>query len=408
LTPSRTRITRSGSRGNYRIDRRFPLPVGRFNISSGVSDAKRFRQRDQLLSDLWAEGQVDTLLALKAGRVTFEALLQMKKVKRLDSASLLADLRLKEALWDSGDTLVSREGDGAVSRTIDGMSCAESSKERYRVSWRQLAKVMRATGELGVTPSEKGSGVPSDAPAIPGARRMPVSALKSVPWGVLVQAWETSPANKNRAYAALSAFLSAFLGDKRHPVRSEILKLWGKLATESAEPRDLSVPEFWTLMEHVPELAVPSYVTLAASGMRVGEYLHPSIRLLETRHEIETKGKTGRKRYSVAPELWPFVKASVPCTVARAPKQWNGVQRDARYKRLRQWMTEASEATEIPATIHYLRHLYAAIGTDHASLVAVQHALGQRTPGVTAGYAKRRESAGVAKVVGDVLSRKGA
>jgi hypothetical protein len=227
-----------------------------------------------------------------------------------------------------------------------------------------------------------------------------------VVWGLVVQGWETAPANKNRARAALSAFLSAFLGDKWHPVKRQILKAWGKRETEDTEPRDLSVTEFWTLMEHVPELAVPSYVTLAASGMRVGEYLHPSIRLLETRYEIETKGKTGRKRYSVAPELWPFVRASVPCTVARAPKQWKGVQRDARYKRLRTWLSDASEATEIPATIHYLRHLYAAIGTDHASLVAVQHALGQRTPGVTAGYAKRRESAGVAKVVGDALKRR--
>jgi hypothetical protein len=396
MTPSRTRITKSGSRGNYRFDIRFPEPIGRFNISSGVRNDKQFRQREQLVFDLWEDGQVDTILALqKAGPKMFPVLLQMKKSKRLTSASLLADIRLKEQLWDSGETLVSREGDGAVSRTIDGMSCAESSKERYRVSWRQLAA-------LGGWPSEKAS----DSPPAGPARAAPVSALKAVPWGVLVQAWETSAANKNRAYAALSAFLSAFLGDKRHPVRGEILKSWGKLATEAAEPRDLSVPEFWSLMEHVPELAVPSYVTLAASGMRVGEYLHPSIRLLETRHEIETKGKTGRKRYSVAPELWPFVKASVPCTVARAPKVWKGVQRDARYKRLRTWLTEASEVTEIPATIHYLRHLYAAIGTDHASLVAVQHALGQRTPGVTAGYAKRRESAGVAKVVGDVLGRR--
>ncbi len=387
MTPHRTGGKKRG--GMYRIDRVFGAPVNRVNISSGVGDVKSFRERDQLLTDLWREGQVDTLLALKEGRVRWAVLLQMKKNKKLDTAHLLADIKLRDRLWDSDSDErtrgVRRAGDGAVSRTIDAMECTESSRERYRLSWRQLHELagVQLTG------------------------RATAADLRRVPWRQLVRDWNSSPANRNRARAAVSHFLTEFLGDKHHAIRHEILRAWGKPDREPESHREVPTGSFWTLMAKVPDPGVPAFVTLVASGMRIGELLWPGVKLRRGSHEIDTSGKTGGKVYAVDPELWAYVEAAIPCRVAQPPKIWRGSTYDGRYKKLRRWLAAAGKATGIDVRIHDLRRLFIQTGMDEGmQMVDVRDAVGQKTSRVTEGYARRERRAMVARAVGQRLRKK--
>lgn len=52
---------------------------------------------------------------------------------------------------------------------------------------------------------------------------------------------------------------------------------------------------------------------LAASGMRLGEYLHPSLRVDEVHHGIHTIGKSGPKTYWVDASAWAYVRQAIPC-----------------------------------------------------------------------------------------------
>lgn len=389
MTPSTTGGKKRG--GNLRFDLVFPAPVGRVWTSSGTKNPKMFRKLEALLEDLWQNGQHAALQAIQAGMPP-QLFLQPMREGKLASATLLADVKLRDRLFDLLDEDDRVLDKGAATRTIDAMvgtkgkPLAESSKERYRLSFRQL----RDLADTKLTEAST------------------VGDLREVPWAKVFAAWETSGANKNRLRAAVSAFLSDYLGDVYHPFRREIAKAMPR-SEERKRLTDLETPVFWQLMAKVPDPARPAFITLAASGMRVGEFLQCGEHdLIPARFAIHIPGgKTGEDEAFVEPELWEYVPLAIPCRVAKPPKKWRGVQRDARYKKLRALLKAAAAKLDPPisVTIHDLRHLYAQLGVEEMPESMVQAAMRHKTPAMTRDYSMRKVKGEVARSVGRQLRR---
>jgi integrase len=382
---------------NRRFDRRFK-GVGRINVSSYTKSKRRFDRDNALLDQLYEGGQLDTLRALKRGDVTMPEVRSAARTGKLSNNSLTVDLALARPLWDSVDG-EGRAVKGAVSATLDKMRLAAASRARYYTSFREIQDLAGDTL----------------------AGNAHVSALALVEWGELWDGWTieekgvddtivtrpASAATKNRARAAVSAFLTKFLGDKYHQFRRDVVAKIPQLA-EPKIPRETTIGQFWTLMEKVPDHAIEDFVTLAATGIRVGEYLQcdkPDL-YPETRAIHLPGGKTGEDVVYVGEEWWPYVERAIPCDVAPRPKEWRGVQYDARYKRLRAYLNAASEATGIKVTIHYLRHLFVQTGVDVAPEADVQKAVRHRTRSMTQDYASRKVKRSVAEKVGRELASK--
>src|SRR6266508_4294712 len=83
---------------------------------------------------------------------------------------------------------------------------------------------------------------------------------------------------------------------------------------------DLDVPTFWRIVNQAPEYVRAAYVTIAALGLRVGEYLRlQDTDLLPATKQVRIPGtKTGASAATlpVAEALWPWVKAAVPSPLA--------------------------------------------------------------------------------------------
>lgn len=350
-------------------DHWFPEPIGRLCKAWGVAKLEHRRARAAVVQDLYDYGQVDVLVAFKKGEFTWANLLQAKKHKRLGAASLASDLRLQQPYGD------------AVRKILPAMGKSEGSRSRYESA---LLTTLPGYAKLDVT--------------------KPVADLVRLDWPLAWTAMASlSPASRNRVRSAVSRFLTLLLGSKHHQTRLDVLTAMGPMEAEPEDAKDVSVAEFWTLMAHVPEPLVPSYVVLATTGMRIGEYLSCTERSLRRFPSIAVTGKEGARDVEVDPALEPIVRQAIPCRVAKAPKKPVPVQRDARYKRLYRALTTASEATGIVCTPHTLRHFYAAEGVERIDAVFVQHALGHKTPAMTARYAKRKSNRRVANAVSAAL-----
>ena len=361
-----------------RIDIMVP-GLGRFCKRSGATTMAEHRARVALVHRLIEADQLDVIRALQNDEITWAELRQAERKKRLHSDALAADIALSRRLWDVDKV------EGAFSATLPRMGRTDSTRERYAVAFGQLKA--------------------NAADFLPAAAI--VKDLKDVPWADAFACMsELSPASRNRVRSAVSAFLTVFLGDKFHPFRREVMKAMGRMEDEATAPREITPAEFWTLLDHMDDAIKPSFITLAATGMRIGEYLQcdeASVRRLPTIQIL--RGKTGSRESSVAPELEPIVLQAIPCRVGKAPTVWRGVQFDARYKKLYKAMSAASAATGIPCSPHFLRHLYAQLGTDKLPSALVQQGLGHATASMTDKYAKRRTTAKVAAVVGKALVR---
>lgn len=365
------------------FDHVFGGEVGRICKAWGVSGKANREKRASVIFELWDNGQIKVLLAFKDGTHTWQTLLQAKKDQRLGHASLAADLLLAKRLWDYKDAQGVQQK-GALSQTLPGMGKAEPTRERYASAFRTLRAYAPTL-------------VPDDCT---------VAVFGRIEWQ---QVWtlmkDLAPASRNRVRSAVSRFLTVFLKhDKFHPFRREVMKLMGTFDSEPEEAKEVTVDEFWQLMEHVHEALRPSFVALAATGARVGEYLQcgePALRRFPTIRVPD--GKEGSRDVEVAPQLEPLIRQAIPCRVAKAPKVWKGVQHDARYKRLYKALRAASITTGIECTPHSLRHFYAAEGVTAFDSVFVQHALGHKTPAMTARYAKRKNNRKVAAAVAGAL-----
>jgi hypothetical protein len=103
-----------------------------------------------------------------------------------------------------------------------------------------------------------------------------VHDLVSASWTQLRGAWQLarkSPADRNLLRRAVSHFLTVLLGDVRHPFRHEVMKSMPSAKEGRGRTPELTVEEFWSIIEAVPPHARPCFVTLAATAMRPKEYL---------------------------------------------------------------------------------------------------------------------------------------
>lgn len=353
-----------------RLERIVP-GIGRVSIRTGARSLEEHKARVALFDRLLEAGQLDTINLLLSGEVSWMELRQAQRKNRLRSDTLAADVALARGLWQ------------AVTSTLPRMGTAPATRERYELAFLHLQKH--------------------------GADFLPDSALvtdlKTVSWAdVFANMVELSASSRNQVRRAVSAFLTVFLGDKFHPFRRQITKAMGTLEDDEAPPKEITAEEFWTNLAATHEAVQPTVITLAASGLRVGEFLQCNEMSAKRLPLIWVPGgKTGAGERSIAPELLPFAKQSIPCNLAPRPKVWRGVQYDARYKRIYKAMKAAEEATGIPWSPHYLRHLYAQLATDELPSVLAQQGLGHRTSAMTDRYAKRRTTARVSAVVGSAL-----
>jgi integrase len=384
------------------FDRVYPEPVGRIVKAWGVSQKRLRQSRAALVEELNDHGQEEVLLAFKSGRYKWADLLRAKRQGRIDSPNLAVDLTLDRPLWPG---LWDERKPGALASILPRMGATDGARARYKSA---LLNLQSAAADF----------LPD------GALVQALGQMSEEDWRTVWEELATlSAASRNRVRSAVSRFLSLFLNDKYHPFRRELMRRMGAFEKEgSAEPRTIELAEFWTLMDALPsdvrEPLLPCYVTLAATGMRVSEYLQCGADALRQFPTIAAPGgKTGARSVAVAPELEAVIRAAIPCAIAALPEPWAssrglktpepypGVQYDARYGRLYAALRAAAKATGIPASPHYLRHLFGALAVDETNQVFAQHALGHETPGMTAHYAKRKTTREVGAKVGAALMR---
>src|ERR1035437_7765261 len=219
-----------------RFDRIF-RGVGRVARSSGTSSAKEFARRDALLTELADAGQLEALRAFQAGDLLIEHLIEAKRSGELSSTYLLRDVKLDQNLWDALDELY-------------GASKDRSTHHRYHSAARKFARVALRT--LG--------------------RQARIRDLRRVDWQLLRRQWGASAADWNHLRRMISRSLTHWMGDVYDPFRREVVK---RIPREKEMPRipDITISLFWDILARTPDFAQPCYVTLVATGMRLGEYL---------------------------------------------------------------------------------------------------------------------------------------
>lgn len=183
---------------------------------------------------------------------------------------------------------------------------------------------------------------------------------------------------------------------RSHPVRRKVLKHFPHAAEAPREP-ELTADAFWRLVEAAPEYARPCYVTLAITGLRVGEYL--TLGLEHLRAETcatqvpGTKTAASAAVVAVDPDYWGWIVAAVPSPLAY---QWLRLN----------FKKAAAEIGRSDLRLHDLRHLFAQLASDAGAPTAqVQAALRHANPAMTRRYEKRAAKGEVARLVGGALKR---
>jgi integrase len=250
-------------------------------------------------------------------------------------------------------------------------------------------------------------------------------------------AWGGSAADWNHLRRALSAFLTVHLDDVHHPFRRAHAEEDRAPPRESAVP-DLPVETFWAIVDATPEHARPCYVTLAATGMRLGEYLGcergtscPRC----TRSTCPARRPTRAPRASTSTRALAVDRAGHPVAarreldahllaprLPRARRSRRSVGRPASSRTVRVKRADGRRTTS-PArravsarssvtrykgpTLHDLRHLYAQLADEEgATDTQVMGALRHSNPAQTREYKRRRAAGEVARMVGNQLLRR--
>lgn len=283
--------TRTSPDGSYRLawQRR---EVGRITSSSGTHTVKGWRAAMALLDQLYERNELDVLRALKAGEVTMKEVVAAEKARAFGRGDALHILTLRRPLWPAVDAWLGSRDDATTNT--------------YRYSLNKL----RATGVL--------------------AAQARIADLQSIDWPALRDAQVEgeqlyrSAANWNHLRRAISRFLTIALGDVYHPVRRAIIKAI-PLEKERARRVTLTPAEFWRLIAAADELLRPAFVTLAVTGMRLGEYeratpahVHADQGTVDVQGS-KTEGSSATVR--VGPSLIAWVVAGIPMRIPRRALQ---------------------------------------------------------------------------------------
>jgi integrase len=350
---------RTSETGGIRFNRDFTrIGVGRITLSSRTNDPKEFQRRDQLLTKLADNGQIDVLLAFKRRDLTIEQILNADREKGLKGADLLGQMALRKPLWT------------AVEETLPLMGASASTRKRYEVS----LKALRHKAAL-----------LTDSPS--------VADLERLSWQELRKEWGRSPADWNHLRRAVSAFLTAFLRDKFHPFRRAVVTRI-PTAIESARVPDVTPEVFLAILKHVPKRYQCIFITLVVTGMRVGEYLRCTAFNLKpatlTVSVPGTKTSVSAEDVAVHRKYWRSVAAAVPAPIG--------------YKALRRHWKAACEAAGVDVHIHDLRHCFGQWAVNAGVAESkVQSALRHKTASMTRRYTRTKEKGDAANAVGEAL-----
>jgi len=355
MTPERLR----GSK-NYRFDRQVE-GVGRIRRSAGTDDPKEFHRRDAVLTKLIEAGALETLRLFKAGQLSTRDLVDADRNGRLLQA---ADrLRLHRSLRDE------------VNRWLPYSAAAKQSRRRYEVSWDRLFRVAKKHRLLSSAAS--------------------VGELSRVEFARLSRLWDAGPADWNRTRAAVSAFLTAYLGHLHHPFRLQVMRLFRALREPPARQPRLRPKQFWTLIQRAEPRVRASYVAMAVLGCGPDEYLRIRREDLDREQlEVHVPGTKTRQRdryVSVSPDLWAWIDRAVPSPLA--------------YRWLNTWFKRAAEQADFPGLRMYdLRHLSAQYAGDFGATDRdLTIHMGHSRVDQSHQYSARRTARKVAAAVGQAL-----
>lgn len=341
--------------------------VGRLRITTGTSDRREHERRKALIMELYRDGRLDVLKALKDGAVS---LIEVIAANRETGARSMTAITLVRPLWD------------AITDTLPDMGKGTETRNRYTLSLDTLKACK-------VLP--------------PDAR---VRDLDQVEW-MKVRPHFKGAADWNHLRRALSAFLSVYLGDMTHPYRRAVIT---RIETEKEISRtpDVSVESFWKAVALLPLWARDPVVCLALTGMRIGEYIHAGAHSLRpAAREIVVIGKTGERVIAVAEQAWPLIVAAIPARYADAPKPGTRNSGTWRYQRLEKAWRNATATAGISCSLHGLRHLAAQLASDAGfsdGAIADQH--GHADAGTTRRYTQRRTRRDVADATASAVLRK--
>lgn len=346
--------------------RRSLVKLGLPRLQVTVAGPKRAAiAAEAVIDKLIADAQIDALRALIAGDITLAQLVDLDRQSRLSGSGVLAAVALNAPLWPTLDRLFG-DHTGRGGRT----------RQRYHVSARALRE--KATRWL------------------PAAAR--VEDLRRVPWTTLHDGWDRSSADWNHLRRMLSRTLTLLVG-KQHPARYELLAPIPRASEQEREP-NITPAAFWRIVQATREDVRASFVTLALSGMRVGEYLACTPAHLEPPRDGDdvglirvpgTKTTGSAARVAVAASHWHYVAAAIPAPL--------------RYKRLRAVWLAACEATgHADLHLHDLRHLSGQLASD-AGLAdsRIQPHLRHATAAMTRRYSKRHDKRAVADAIANQL-----
>lgn len=390
--------------GSLKIDIRTDS-VGRIHRHTGFDRQSQVTKVKAIIRKLDEDAQTDVLEAVKSGDITCHQLIDADRAGKLTGSELLTMVRLREPLWD------------AIERILPSMAEGET-RRRYKTSLDKLKRL----------------GLPVVGRDERLTTRAKVAHLAKTNWRALrADPAFKSAADWNHLRRSLSAFLTTFVGDVYHPFRRQVMK---KIKLRKERPRvpDVSVELFWRIVAAAPEHARPCYVTLAASGMREGEYLSldkQNLRPDKCAIDIaDSKTEEGQDLIFVSSKLWHWVEQGVPSPLGA---RWMGVywrraclavgaarlvgtgqfrrvrvkkSKPGPYKRGEAPKCELREVTRYEGPrLHDLRHLFSQIADDKgATTEMVQAALRHANARQTSDYKRRRAKGEVAELVGDVLA----
>ncbi len=383
-----------------RFDRIFPS-VGRIRNSSGVfvtnaKTLKEFQRRDDILTRLFENGQLQVLRAFKEGQVGIEQLIEVAREKGLGKADLLSDLKRSEFIWhresrcprwhDAAGNKLEEENEkedhtleclGAFDKALPYMGKSKETRRRYETSLNKL----------------KRSGFLSDDARVSDLALVNFNELRG-DW------WEGSPADWNHLGRGLSRFLTIHFGGGRrgetHPVRVEIMDRFSMEYEGEGRLVDVSVDEFWDLVMRTPEHARAGYVVLTIGMMRIGEY-----ELLDDKKYLNLDactvripgGKTGSRIVKFPEEYRDWFDRGIPCVLKHG---W-----------LREYFVRArGEIGRDDVWLRDLRHLGGQWASDEGATeeqIGTQY--GHRTAGMTRKYTRQKNRGHVAAAVSRKLAK---
>ncbi len=307
--------------------------IDRLKLSTFSHDKRVVRRMEAQVDALIADHQVAVLRALATGVITLPMLDDYARSAPLTGAGLTVLVRGVVRLTDALDEIFPDE------------------TSRYRLSFRRV---------LAVAPDAL------------------VRDLITLDWSGIVDAC-TSVADAWHLRRALSRFLTLWYGGKHVQARHDVLAVFPSLPAEEERVPEIT-PALFALIVHAARADLrATFVTLAATGLRVGEYLRlQPEHLNHATHTIRvpgTKTAAAKKPISVDAALWPVVVAAVPSPL--------------RYRRLNmEWRAALFVAGAGPEhRLHDLRHAHGQWAIDGGAAESrVQRSLRHTNAAMTRRY----------------------